>query len=172
LRNVSRATDELVVVVSQIHTTSAELARCASDRASALEEVAASLTEIEGTSGRNARDASATRDKTRSLQAQSERSVARMQQLAATMQEMEASASQRACIVKTIDEIAFQTNLLAQQVGQFTLGDEARSAARARVEQAFDIMPSPSGSTHAAAGASGRARRGSALGCPVSGVHR
>ena len=302
LRNVSRATDELVFAVGQIHTTSADLARGASDQASALEEVAASLTEIEGTSGRNARDATATRDKTRSLQAQSERSMARMQQLAATMQDMEASASQTARIVKTIDEIAFQTNLLAlnaaveaaragdagrgfavvaeevralairsaeaarqtaglidasvrhvnegvelnrvvaddfvgiaaqlgdvtalvdsiaeagsgqadglrqisvgteqvnqvtqqvaagseelaatageldaqasalaQQVGQFTLGDDARSAARARVEQAFDIMPSPSASTHAAAGASGRARGGSARGCPVSGVHR
>jgi methyl-accepting chemotaxis protein len=240
----------------------ADLARGASDQASALEEVTASLTEIDGTSARHAHDAHETRERTRALQEESTRGLSRMEQLASTMRAMESSASQTARIVKTIDEIAFQTNLLAlnaaveaaragdagrgfavvaedfsrisaqlgevgvlvdgmaeasattadglrqitagteqvnqvtqqvaagseelaatageldaqagalaDQVALFTLGGDTR---RARVEEAFDIMPSPSraGATGHAAPAPKPAAPAKRGGCPVSGLRR
>lgn len=113
LGNVSRATAELVFAVQQIHATSEDLARGSSDQASSLEEVTASLNEMAGSASTNARDAEATRTRTRALQQAAASGMTRMSSLASTMQEIESSANQTARIVKTIDAIAFQTNLLA-----------------------------------------------------------
>jgi methyl-accepting chemotaxis protein len=113
LGTVARATREVTAAVGQVHQTSGDLASGASNQASALEQVTASLAELASAAAINARDAVEARERSRALEQNTAEGRTRMQALAQTMRDVETSATQTARIVKTIDEIAFQTNLLA-----------------------------------------------------------
>ena len=99
--------------VGQASNMSVTLSTSASEQAAAVEEISASVEEMAGMTRQNAERAT----KANELMA-SNRKVARsleqsMQRLTESMKEMVAASTQTQKIVKTIDEIAFQTDILA-----------------------------------------------------------
>jgi methyl-accepting chemotaxis protein len=94
-------------------STSTQLADGAGQQAAALEETSASLEEMAGMTRRNAESAQNAKviaGKTRSAV---ENGAAGMQRMTAAMSGIKSSSAEISKIIKTIDEIAFQTNILA-----------------------------------------------------------
>ncbi len=97
----------------QIADSSMDLANGASNQASSVEELTASITIVNEQSRRNA-------ERTKEAHRLSERSISgaqagsnEMQNMLQSMEDIKASSNDIAKIVKAIDDIAFQTNLLA-----------------------------------------------------------
>jgi methyl-accepting chemotaxis protein len=100
-------------IVAQLTEAGGKLAQRASSEAAALEETGSSLASLAGMSQRNTEDASAVRSLSKSaLQAADggARDLAAMQE---AMRSIREASHNIAAIIKTIDGIAFQTNILA-----------------------------------------------------------
>jgi methyl-accepting chemotaxis protein len=94
-------------------STSNQLADGASQQAASLEETSASLEEMAGMTRRNAeaaQNAKVIAGKTRNAV---ENGAAGMKRMTAAMSGIKSSSAEISKIIKTIDEIAFQTNILA-----------------------------------------------------------
>ncbi len=90
-----------------------ELAESTSRQAAGIEETAASVTELSASTQSNANEA---QEAAKVAQSAGERVVAastRMQELAEAVQAVAEASAQTGKVIKTIDEIAFQTNILA-----------------------------------------------------------
>ncbi len=97
----------------EIATASQRLAEGASEQAASLEETSATLEEISGMTKRNAEhagNAEAIASQTRSA---ADNGTADMEEMVHAMGEIKAASDNISKIIKTIDEIAFQTNILA-----------------------------------------------------------
>ena len=110
---IDRAAEEISVASGQISTSGQTLAQGASEQAASLEESSASLEEIASVTRRNAQHA----DHAKKLAAQT-RSAADtgfndMRDMSQAMDAIKSSSDNIGKIIKTIDEIAFQTNILA-----------------------------------------------------------
>ncbi len=107
------ASDQVASASGDIASGSQQLAQGTSEQASSLEETSASLENMSQMTKQNAGNA-AEADK---LMAQTKSlvhsGVGAMQDMSSTIDKIKTSAGQTANIIKTIDEIAFQTNLLA-----------------------------------------------------------
>jgi methyl-accepting chemotaxis protein len=113
IRELSSGSDQVASASGQIATTSQSLSQGASQQASSLEQISASMEEMTGmtrTSGSNSAEAMAMMIETAS---QVERSNAALGEMVASMNSIKSSSERVAKIIKTIDEIAFQTNILA-----------------------------------------------------------
>ncbi|MDQ8179708.1 methyl-accepting chemotaxis protein [Pelagicoccus sp. SDUM812005] len=107
------AADESNAAAQQISTTSQMLAEQASEQAASLEETSASMQHISTMTVENSQrsgDASALANE---VGAVARISAQDMQGMVDAMCEIESSSSDISAILKTIDEIAFQTNILA-----------------------------------------------------------
>jgi methyl-accepting chemotaxis protein len=105
--------DEAAHAAGQVSTTSQSLAQGASEQAASLEESSAALEEISGMaqqSADNTQQAAGLAGEARAAAAQGTQAAERLRH---SMAEIASSADETAKIIKTIDEIAFQTNLLA-----------------------------------------------------------
>jgi methyl-accepting chemotaxis protein len=97
----------------EISGASQRLASGASEQAASLEETGAALEEIAGMTRQNtghAKDAEALASQTR---ASADSGTADMAEMVRAMREIKAASDSISKIIKTIDEIAFQTNILA-----------------------------------------------------------
>jgi methyl-accepting chemotaxis protein len=106
-------TDRVAGAVAQVATSSRELAAASSQQAASLEETQAALIEVNQivkTNADHARDAQAISHQNRGASDQSASEIAELQ---AAMKEMGIASGNIAKIVRSIDEIAFQTNILA-----------------------------------------------------------
>jgi hypothetical protein len=97
----------------QVAISSQSLARGATDQASAIQETSSSLEEISAMTKRNALGATEVHGEVEESARQVARGQEAMAHLSDAIQEIRRSSQETARIVKTIDEIAFQTNLLA-----------------------------------------------------------
>jgi methyl-accepting chemotaxis protein len=97
----------------QITTSSQTLAEGASEQASSLEEASASLEEMAAMTKRNSENIRQANDLAKRARAAADHGVADMQTMASAMQAIKVSSDDIAKIIRTIDEIAFQTNILA-----------------------------------------------------------
>ena len=117
LQRVAAAINEgagnVSVAASQVASTSQSLAEGSSEQAASVEEISASLEETGSMIKRN--DDFATRANTLARQARgaAERGVADMAAMSSAMDSIKSSSDDVAKILRTIDEIAFQTNILA-----------------------------------------------------------
>jgi hypothetical protein len=104
---------QMTASIAQLTGTSQSLAEGASEQAASLEESSASLEEMAGMTRRNAESATAANDLARQTRAAADTGAAEMQAMNQAMGEIKAASDNIAKIIKTIDEIAFQTNILA-----------------------------------------------------------
>ncbi len=141
---------EVSAVAQQVSSTAQSLAQGATEQASALEETSASMEEMASMTRQNA--GTATRvtglmDEVSAHVAASNRALVDMQ---ATMTHIQVSSGKISKIIKTIDEIAFQTNILAlnaaveaARAGEAGMGfavvaDEVRTLAQRSASAAED----------------------------------
>ena len=97
----------------QVSASSQSLAEGASEQASSLEETSASLEEMASMTKRNAENARQANDFAKQAREAADKGAGDMQTMSAAMEAIKVSSNDIAKIIKTIDEIAFQTNILA-----------------------------------------------------------
>jgi len=97
----------------QISQSSQVLAQGASEQAASLEETSASLEELTSMTKRNADNADTAKTLAADTRRAADTGAADMQQMSTAMTDLQRASASVAKIVKTIDEIAFQTNILA-----------------------------------------------------------
>ena len=115
-----RALDKLTAVFSQVRATSNQLsansqtlAEGASEQAASIEETSASLEELASMTRRNAENVQKTNDLAKQARSAADQGAGDMRAMSSAMEAIKASSDDIAKIIKTIDEIAFQTNILA-----------------------------------------------------------
>jgi methyl-accepting chemotaxis protein len=117
LRKVSTSLDEGAEQVTsasgQVSASSQTLAEGASEQAASLEETSSSLEEMSSMTKRNAENAQKANDLAKQARAAADTGASDMQAMSAAMEAIKVSSNDIAKIIKTIDEIAFQTNILA-----------------------------------------------------------
>jgi methyl-accepting chemotaxis protein len=119
-RNLGHISGSLSAVAEDIFSkaggftsTSNQLADGASQQAASLEETSASLEEMAGMTKRNAEAAQNAKQIAGQTRTAVENGSAGMQRMTTAMDGIKTSSAEIAKIIKTIDEIAFQTNILA-----------------------------------------------------------
>ncbi len=98
---------------SQVASSSESLSQGATEQASALEQIASSMTELNSQTSRNAEHASHASSLAFTASTSTQEGNAQMKHMVQAMGKIEAASQDISKIIKVIDEIAFQTNLLA-----------------------------------------------------------
>lgn len=104
---------QLVSAAGLVSSASQTLAHGASQQAASLEETSASLEEIGSMTKRNADGAGSAKELSAQAKLAADTGSAAVQELRNAMTAVKTSSSEIGNIIKTIDEIAFQTNILA-----------------------------------------------------------
>ena len=105
--------NQVVSAAGQVSSSSQSLAEGASEQAASLEETSSSLEELSSMTQRNSGNAQQVNDLAKQSRSAADKGVADMQSMNAAMEAIKVSSDDIAKIIKTIDEIAFQTNILA-----------------------------------------------------------
>jgi len=117
LRHVSHeltnGADNTFIAANQVAIASQRLAEGASEQAAAVEETSASLEEISSMIHSTANNATQAKNLSNETQIAARQGAASMEEMTSAMNAIEQSSAEVAKIVKSIDEIAFQTNILA-----------------------------------------------------------
>ncbi|MCD8139609.1 MAG: methyl-accepting chemotaxis protein [Planctomycetaceae bacterium] len=111
--NTTAASETVATTAAAIADASTSLADGASSQASALEEISSSLEEMASMTRQNADNAGQTDHTTRENAKNIAEGTEAVADMTSAMTEISESASQINQIIKTIQDIAFQTNLLA-----------------------------------------------------------
>ena len=117
LKNVSDvlgcASIQIADAAKQVSASSQSLAEGANEQATSLEETSSALEEMASMTSLNADHSSNAKDIATATRQSAENGVDEMVEMIAAMEEIKQSSNEISKIVKSIDEIAFQTNILA-----------------------------------------------------------
>jgi len=112
-QSLGEGSEQVTAAASQVSSSSQSLAEGASEQAASLEETSSSLEEMASMTKRNAENAQKANDLAKQARAAADKGTCDMQTMNAAMDAIKVSSDDIAKIIKTIDEIAFQTNILA-----------------------------------------------------------
>lgn len=113
LSDINIASDQVAVGSRQVSDASVALSQGASEQASTIEELTASLEEISAQTRQNAQNAEHANELAELAKTNAADGNAQMREMQNAMEEINVSSSNISKIIKVIDEIAFQTNILA-----------------------------------------------------------
>jgi len=113
IQHLQEAGEQTVHASNEISAASQTLAEGASEQAASLEETSASLEELSSMTRRNSENSQKANDLAKQARVAADKGVADMQTMNVAMEAIKVSSDDVAKIIKTIDEIAFQTNILA-----------------------------------------------------------
>jgi len=111
--SLGEGAEQVVSAAGQVSSSSQTLAEGASEQAASLEETSSSLEEMASMTKRNAENSQKANDLAKQARSAADKGAADMQTMSAAMEATKVSSDDIAKIIKTIDEIAFQTNILA-----------------------------------------------------------
>ncbi len=106
-------TDQLAIASSQLAASSSEVSQNVAEQAASIEETSAALEELHATTTTNAKNANTVQGYMVEAEKEIRSGAETVQQMDETMTEVQKSANEIQEIMKTIDNIAFKTNLLA-----------------------------------------------------------
>ena len=113
VNTLEMGSDEVASATTEVATASQTLAEGASEQAASLEETSASLEEITSMTKRNADNADSAKALANLTRHAADTGSGDMARMTTAMDAIKISSDNIAKIIKTIDEIAFQTNILA-----------------------------------------------------------
>ncbi len=105
--------DQTTDAAAQVASASQKLAAGASEQAASLEETSASLEELSSMTKQNAESANQANGSMRQSAERIQQATVAMREMGESIGRIQQSTEETAKILKTIDEIAFQTNILA-----------------------------------------------------------
>ena len=111
--SLSEGSGQVASAADQVSASSQTLAEGSSEQAAAIEETSSSLEELLSMTKRNAENSEKANELSKQTSTAADKGVADMVGMDAAMQALKAGSDDIAKIIKTIDEIAFQTNILA-----------------------------------------------------------
>lgn len=113
LTNISDAGSQVTISSSQVASASQALAQGSTEQASAIQEITASIDEIAEKTRQNAEQANSAAQLVVRAIGDVKKGNAQMQSMVAAMDDINVSSESISKIIKTIQDIAFQTNILA-----------------------------------------------------------
>jgi len=113
LEHLTNASNQVRASSSQISSASQTLAAGASEQAASLEETSASLEELSAMTKSNASNAREAKELANHARHAAEAGTSDIQHMSQAMDDIKQASNNIAKIIKSIDEIAFQTNILA-----------------------------------------------------------
>ena len=161
LSSVTQSADQVAAGSDQVSSGAQALSQGATEQASSVEELAATINEISNNVEKNAENAKAASDMADNVREQAGESSQRMQEMLSAMTDISNSSSEIGKIIKTIEDIAFQTNILALNAaveaaragaagkGFAVVADEVRNLAGKSAEASKNTSALIEGSLHA-----------------------
>jgi methyl-accepting chemotaxis protein len=111
--SLNDGSNQVASAAGQVSSSSQSLAEGASEQAASLEETSSSLEEMASMTKRNAENAQKANDLAKQAHTAADIGANDMKEMSTAMEAIKVSSDDIAKIIKTIDEIAFQTNILA-----------------------------------------------------------
>lgn len=113
MTKINTASEQVAAGSDQVSSGAQALSQGAMEQASSVEELAATITAISSKITANADDAAHASERTNDAGTEMRTAANKMNQLVSAMNEIQNSSSETKKIIKTIEDIAFQTNILA-----------------------------------------------------------
>jgi hypothetical protein len=150
LHALTDGADQVASAASQVASSSQSLSQGATQQAASLEETSASMEEMSSMTRQNAENSHQAAERMATTEAQVRTAGAALDEMVTSMTAIKDSSDKVSRIIKTIDEIAFQTNFLAltaaveaARAGEAGMGfavvaDEVRGLAQRSAQAAHD----------------------------------
>lgn len=113
IANVKASVEQVSSGADQVSTGAQSLAQGATEQASAVEELSATINDIATAARKNAEAAKSAKENADMAGSQNAESQQQMTQMIDAMNEITSTSQEISKIIKTIEDIAFQTNILA-----------------------------------------------------------